>query len=450
MTALIYWYYLFGSLVFMIEILSAELLFSLNYSRKARFGGRFALSCLCMLPVVALVSLGYCAVSVSFTERLWIDLTVIFTYCAMFFCSLIVLSAVYRESFASIVMSGIAGYATQHLVYCLRSFLIEALDLYSMAFQSVWHNFLFNAMQLLFFAICLGILFLLFAKRNRGQPVASPGKNAVWLSACTLIITLIFNGVRDYFSEESKGLWILCGLFSMMSCVFILVIRSGILEQSRLERDMVVIHRLMDDSRRQIELSKENIELINIKCHDIRSHLQTYSETGRAMTPEELNALKSAISVYDAMLRTGNETLDIILSERALYCEKYGIRLTCSADGSALGFMTVTEIGALFGNALNNAIEAVMKLEQADKRVINLVVKKAMGQLSVLVENYCEGEVAFVDGVPVTSKLDKSNHGFGVKSMKMIVEKYGGTLSFVVREGVFRLMALIPVSSNMG
>ena len=208
---------------------------------------------------------------------------------------------------------------------------------------------------------------------------------------------------------------------------------------------MVVIHRLMDDSRRQIELSKENIELINVKCHDIRSHLQMYSKEGRMMTDEELSSLKSAISVYDAMLRTGNETLDIVLSERALYCEKYGIRLTCSADGSKLGFMTVAEIGAFFGNALNNAIEAVMKLEQSDKRVINLVVKETMGQLSVLVENYCEGEVAFADGVPVTSKVDKNNHGFGVKSMKMIVEKYEGALSFAVKGGVFRLMALIPV-----
>ena len=445
MTLLIYWYYLFGSLVFMIEILSGELLFSLGYSRRSRFGGKLALSCLCTLPIVALVSLGYCAISVSFTERLWVDLTVIFTYCAMFVCSLIVLSAVYRESFAAIVMSGIAGYATQHLIYCLRGFLIEAFDLYSMAFQSVWYNFLFNLMQLLFFAVCLVFIYLLFVKRNRKQPIAAPGKNTVWLSACTLIITLIFNGVRDYFSGESRGLWVLCGLFSMMSCIFILIIRSGILEQSRLERDMVVIHRLMDDSRRQIELSKENIELINVKCHDIRSHLQMYSKEGRMMTDEELSSLKSAISVYDAMLRTGNETLDIVLSERALYCEKYGIRLTCSADGSKLGFMTVAEIGAFFGNALNNAIEAVMKLEQSDKRVINLVVKETMGQLSVLVENYCEGEVAFADGVPVTSKGDKNNHGFGVKSMKMIVEKYEGALSFAVKGGVFRLMALIPV-----
>ena len=50
----------------------------------------------------------------------------------------------------------------------------------------------------------------------------------------------------------------------------------------------------------------------------------------------------------------------------------------------------------------------------------------------------------FVDGLPQTTKPDRKNHGFGVKSMRLVIEKYGGVLTMNARGGTFELDALIP------
>lgn len=64
-----------------------------------------------------------------------------------------------------------------------------------------------------------------------------------------------------------------------------------------------------------------------------------------------------------------------------------------------------------------------------------------MGVTSVSVENYYSptAQPSFMDGLPQTTKADKANHGFGMRSMRAIVERYGGTLVVRAEDGVFHL-----------
>ena len=73
------------------------------------------------------------------------------------------------------------------------------------------------------------------------------------------------------------------------------------------------------------------------------------------------------MQIYSAIVRTGNEILDTILTEKSLICENSGIHISCVADGSLLAFMNPVDLYTLFGNALDNAIEAVRKLESKEK-----------------------------------------------------------------------------------
>ena len=63
-------------------------------------------------------------------------------------------------------------------------------------------------------------------------------------------------------------------------------------------------------------------------------------------------------------------------------------------------------------------------------------------------ENYYAGELDFDDGLPLTTKSDKRYHGFGMKSIKMLAEKYGGYVSVKAEDGVFNLNILLPISSK--
>ena len=193
--------------------------------------------------------------------------------------------------------------------------------------------------------------------------------------------------------------------------------------------------------------NKKNIEMINIKCHDLKYRVEQWEQQEGRIDPEEIRQVKSMIGIYDSVVKTGNETLDIILTERSLYCEKHGIRLSCMVDGSKLNFMSVGDICALFGNALENAIEAVLKLENKEDRIISFQVRQNRGMLIVTVDNYFSGDVNFTQDLPETTKADRENHGYGLRSIRMVTEKYGGEMTILTDE-MFHLTILLPLQEN--
>ena len=114
-------------------------------------------------------------------------------------------------------------------------------------------------------------------------------------------------------------------------------------------------------------------------------------------------------------------------------------------DASHLDFMSTLDIYALLGNALDNAIENVSRYDDDDKRVISLTIKAVGDFLSIQLENYCEGDVVFADGLPVTTKRNRQYHGFGMKSMRHLATKYGGSMVTSVKDHVFILQILLPM-----
>ena len=207
------------------------------------------------------------------------------------------------------------------------------------------------------------------------------------------------------------------------------------------DKDFEDVLSQLEQQRQQMELSKETVELINIKCHDIRKQLYTL---GSRVPTEELDELKKAVDIYGSTVKTGNETLDVLLAERSIVCKGRGIQLDYIADGAKLDFLKPGEVYSLFGNALDNAIEAVTPLEP-DRRYIGLQVRAERGMLLIRMENCAAEPLHFVDGLPQTTKGDARWHGFGVKSIRRIVQQHGGTLTMQAQDGMFRLVALLPL-----
>lgn len=134
------------------------------------------------------------------------------------------------------------------------------------------------------------------------------------------------------------------------------------------------------------------------------------------------------MSIYDNIYQTGNDALDLVLTEKSLLCEEYHIKLSSMIDGSVLNFMNTTDVYALFGNLFDNAIESVLKESDEERRIISIQITKKNQGYHIHIENYCNETVVFEEGLPVTSKEDKVYHGFGVRSIKYIVEKYNGDM----------------------
>lgn len=159
-----------------------------------------------------------------------------------------------------------------------------------------------------------------------------------------------------------------------------------------------------------------------------------------------LDEVEKAVAEYGERIETGNNSLDLVLSEKKIACDKNNVRLEVIADGASLLFMSPTDTYSFFMNALDNALESVVKVGE-EYRTISLYVKKRGNIVSVRISNHLTERVTFRDELPQTTKADKDYHGFGVRSMRYVVEKYGGNMVFEVTDDTFTVNAIFPAKS---
>lgn len=232
-------------------------------------------------------------------------------------------------------------------------------------------------------------------------------------------------------------------------CITLLYLQSALFKKSSMRKELETIQLLWHQQKGQYQLSKETIELINHKCHDLKHQVQAI----RAVKDEKeretyLEKIEKSVQIYSAIVRTGNEILDTILTEKSLICENSGIHINCVADGSLLAFMNLVDLYTLFGNALDNAIEAVRKLESKEKRVIDIMLYERQSFLMLQIVNPMCGEVKFEDGLPLTTKAKNGYHGYGMKSMLHTIQKYEGHLTTEVKNGCFYFNVMLPLERD--
>lgn len=191
---------------------------------------------------------------------------------------------------------------------------------------------------------------------------------------------------------------------------------------------------------------QDSLELIHMKYHDLKHQITGLRmETDEEKRKKWIDAMEEEISTFEAFHKTGNQVLDTILSAKIFQSRKYKIQFTCVADGKLIEFMHVTDICSIFGNALDNAIEHVAMIQEEEKRLIHISVSSIKGFVFIKIENYCDQVILHAKGKFIaTTKNDKANHGFGLKSICSTAEKYGGSADFGQENDWFILKILLP------
>jgi len=207
--------------------------------------------------------------------------------------------------------------------------------------------------------------------------------------------------------------------------LLILCLNFGMVSSRELEIERDKIKEILKEKQEQYYYEKSMIDVINVKCHDLKHQLANLSGNSGEKAVEEARAV---VEAYDSSFYTGNTALDVILTRKAFSCRGKDIELTCAVNGKCIDFISEVDVYSLFGNILDNAIEATEKLEDKTKRVISLSIEKNGYFVTVSAQNYFAGKLIFDNGNPLSTKGDSVNHGFGVKSIRMIAEKYNGNL----------------------
>ena len=140
---------------------------------------------------------------------------------------------------------------------------------------------------------------------------------------------------------------------------------------------------------------------------------------------------------------TGTDVLNVVLSEKNLVCSKHGIQFSAMLDGSLLTFLTPVQTYTVFGNLMDNAIEAVQKLPE-ENRIITLSCQRTNDGVEIEESNYFDRQTATANETMRTTKADVARHGFGIKSIQYIAQQHGGTVETTMQEDMFFLRIFFP------
>ena len=202
----------------------------------------------------------------------------------------------------------------------------------------------------------------------------------------------------------------------------------------------------IDKMQRQFEYyqdKQKDEERIQSIYHDMKNHLLVLE--GKESTPEAkkmAKELRKQIEDYEDYIHTGNDFLDIIIKDKVKLAKEKNIDLTVMIDFSDIDTIEALDISTIFGNGIDNAIEAVEKLPE-EKRVILIKAGKINDFISIVMENNYDEKAVSKNNK--TTKKDTFLHGFGISNIRNATEKYGGTCTITKDKGKFVLKVLIPI-----
>lgn len=346
--------------------------------------------------------------------------------------------ATFKVSVMDTLFYGTAAYAMQHTIRNAGTIMGNIFGLSSKDF--LWYLVIF-LVSLPFYVL----FYFVFVRRiKKDDSININNKYIIALSVATMSIVTVLS---VYVMSGAERSYYTSKLYSIVCCMLLLALQFGLFVRSKEKREREEIEKMLHDEQELRRVSKENIDIINIKCHDLKHQIAAIrSMNNHEQIEESLKDVEKAVMIYDNVAKTGNEALDLILTEKSLQCEKHGIKISYIVDVGGLNVIGDVDLYSLFGNALDNALESVMNVPDEEKRVISVNVNSGNGFLSIHVDNYVENPPEFRNGLPVTTKKDKAYHGYGLKSIRYIASKYGGHVTVGVDDDIFNLDVIIPLA----
>lgn len=306
-----------------------------------------------------------------------------------------------------------------------------------------------SVVSIVIYVVVYVFFYHFFAKRFAVHDKVVVRKDAVF-PITTMILLVWVISILELSSLEGfeAGVYnhIIYRIIDGLCCLYVLWVQINQREKMALQRELDGINAAARLQSRQYEITSKTIDSINRKCHDLKHQIHALREaTNEQEKSDYLDELENDIMIYDVALMTGNKALDTVLMEKGLFCKNHNIQWSCMVDGTKLDFMKLEDIYAIFGNALDNAVTAVLELKDTEQRVISVKILEQSSLLMIQIQNYYSQSLEFEDGLPVTTKKNKRDHGFGMKSIRHTAEKYNGIVTVQAKNQIFMLQILIPV-----
>lgn len=427
-----YWYQQVRSAVTIFHAVIGVLVFGYSYRRKQGFAWRMPLSTFAACVIAFSFQHLFYTPGITFSAILTQSCMALVCYLQVFAVGLFCLD----ESVWTVAYVTTAGISCQAAAGCIKS-IAKLIPLMN---QLANHNAGILLVDLLCYGGMFVVSFFAFRPFTRNREDIIGNKSKAIFTASVLVLYLATTWLsRDYSNGQNKTSVLVTNVYSVLLHMMIFAVQYRVLERDRMTAHMETLRELMHQQHIQYEASRESVQLINEKYHDLKNLIGSIQNV---LPREELNRLSSSIDRYDIQVHSGFEVLDVVLTEKMNLCLQRGIGMTCNLGQTDFSFLEEMDLYALFNNALTNAINAVSSMPEGQERYILLSTSQDNNIITIHVENPCNGDIQFVDGIPQTNR-DPDWHGFGMKSMVRTAEKYGGALSASRENGCFQLDILL-------
>lgn len=264
----------------------------------------------------------------------------------------------------------------------------------------------------------------------------------------TALYFLIKVGIRAYRVDEEMFI-ILLALLSVFGLTFSLIALER--NQQMRERQLRLVIEKMElksevNNALRAQRADENLRRL---YHDMKNHLLAIQSM--AGDKKELNdylgELLPQLEEYGSQLNTGSAMIDALLGDKRERAAAVGVRFHVQLDLTPLSFMNNAELVSIFGNAVDNAVEAARECTDDDERCVYIKSRRVEDMFFLSFENHYAGERSRQAGRFRTRKADKELHGIGLGSIEKAVHKYSGEaqVSNDNATRTFRLNIMLPI-----
>lgn len=315
------------------------------------------------------------------------------------------------------------------------------------AFSRTWRVCLI----LLIYALLFSLLFFIgiFVIRKRSYPEIMP-RDAVIGG----ILVLLAFGLSNLSFLVSEGPFAVEGILGLhyvrtivdLCGVFALFFYLDHLHEQAVKLEMLEMDHVLKLQYNQYRNYQESIDLINRKYHDLKHEIAGLRSESDPETREAwIRAMEEELQDFKPATDTGNPVLNTLIAGKESRMYHNQITFTCVCDGQLLANLSVRDICTMFGNALDNAIEAAAQVKDPSCRFVHLTVARKKDFVMIQLRNTCGEEPLFEDELPCSGK-DGKYHGFGTKSIRQTARKYGGDATFSYTDGHFDVSILLPLA----
>ncbi len=271
-----------------------------------------------------------------------------------------------------------------------------------------------------------------------------------WLSIYILPITtyltvyVIYRSMQYYQNQVFLTNLTLASLIMLIiSNMLIVKLMNDFHNEVVNENKLILAEKMIEQQQKQYQMMFEENEVIHKLRHDQKNFIigllsQIQNKDYDEMV-KQLNAQLQELQAGSDQNICGNSVIDTIINYKISEAKKKNIKIDFHYKGLHNIQISGIDLAILLGNALDNAIEATEKIEETEKRTVELYIYLKGNQLVVIIENNVIQNVD-VDHLQ-TEKT--GNHGYGVVNMKSVVNKYAGSLSFFCEDKVFKTVIVL-------